>query len=82
MIENHSFANSMETELMKCALNNDAAGVAKFMAQAGNSNSEGKTALMIAAEGGYIECVKLLQGEAGRKDNLGRTAFLHACLNN
>lgn len=68
-----------ETLLMKAAAAGDVQSVRKLIYQAGSANNLGKTAMMYAAEGGHLECVRaLMLKEARMQDDEGRTALFYA----
>lgn len=67
-----------QTALMKSATKGNAHGVLANLHQM-NYIYEDKTALMIAAAGGYHECVKLLLCELGIVSTNGLTALDYAC---
>ncbi|EET00940.1 Serine/threonine-protein kinase NEK [Giardia duodenalis] len=57
--------DAKNTQLMLGCERMDYRTVNKFKAQAGLENSEGRTALMIAAENGFVEAVQLLKDAEG-----------------
>ncbi|TNJ26986.1 Kinase, NEK [Giardia muris] len=64
-----------------CTVAGDVEGVRKYVSHAGYQDSNGMTALMLAAEKGYAECILLLEEEAGMQDKGGWTALMHAAYN-
>ncbi|TNJ28585.1 Ankyrin repeat protein 1 [Giardia muris] len=69
----------LNTGLMQAAENGDVAGVREHLAQAGQANEYGRTALMAAAQGNHVECVRLLLDKEARMQNRwGQTALVHA----
>ncbi|TNJ27654.1 Ankyrin repeat protein 2 [Giardia muris] len=56
----------------------DIEGVRKHLDHAGYQDSNGMTALMLAAEKGYTDCILLLEKEHGMQNNEGKTALMLA----
>ncbi|TNJ27692.1 Ankyrin repeat protein 1 [Giardia muris] len=76
-----SRTNHVHTELMTEAERGSVIGVWGLVgAQAGLQDPDGRTALMLAARLGHVECVKVLAPREGKlRDNAGRTALDYAC---
>ncbi|TNJ27306.1 Kinase, NEK [Giardia muris] len=67
------------TELMQAASKGATEEVERKLSQAGTQDSNGRTALMKAARGGYASCVRLLLSQEARiQDYLGWTALMKA----
>lgn len=66
------------TMLMHAAIYQNITCVRKFIAQAGNQNHFGQTALMFAASNGFEAAISLLHAEIGLKDLRGQTALVYA----
>ncbi|TNJ30055.1 Kinase, NEK [Giardia muris] len=56
----------------------DIEGVRKYVSHAGYQDLNGMTALMLAAEKGYVDCIPLLKGELRMQNNEGETALMLA----
>ncbi|TNJ26465.1 Ankyrin repeat protein 2 [Giardia muris] len=56
----------------------DVEGVKKYVSHAGYQDSNGMTALMLAAWNGHTSCIPLLRDEIGKKDKDGETALMKA----
>lgn len=69
----------LNAELARAAEDGDVAGVQEHLSQAGQADEYGRTALMAAAQGNHVECVRLLLDKEARMQNRwGQTALVHA----
>lgn len=68
-----------DTELILAAAVGKAFAVQQYIMQAGVSNAQGQTAMMLAAMYGHSDCVALLlECEHGLRDAAGKTALMYA----
>lgn len=70
-----------DTDLMRAAASNDIDSIHSYIHLAKSRNKYGRTALMLAAERGHLEAVKLLAShELQMKDEKGMTALMYAAI--
>lgn len=70
-----------DTDLMQAAALNDTSAVSLHIGSARSQNKHGRTALMLAAERGHLEAVKLLAShELQLRDEKGMTALMYAAM--
>lgn len=71
-----------DTELILAAATGKASAVQQYIMQAGMSNAQGQTAMILAAMYGHSDCVALLlECEHGLRDAAGKTALMYAAEN-
>ncbi|EFO65482.1 Protein 21.1 [Giardia lamblia P15] len=70
-----------DTDLMQAAALNDTDTISLHISSARSQNKHGRTALMLAAERGHLEAVKLLAShELQLRDENGMTALMYAAI--